>query len=131
MGGGDGTQAWGLRTVDKARELARFEYIYGVIPLGTGNDVSRALGWRGKYPGTKCLLRYVTDIVTSENHSLLDRWDVKFFKETTNGLVESNFEASHISEMIAYLSIGTEAEIMYDFTQEREKHPWWFSNRFR
>lgn len=43
VAGGDGTAGWILSTV--AQVDSRFPLPVGIIPLGTGNDLSRSFGW--------------------------------------------------------------------------------------
>ena len=60
--GGDGTAGWVLSVLDKVRHTANTDTSthcvqvdlkhpppVGVLPLGTGNDLSRSLGWGGGY----------------------------------------------------------------------------------
>ena len=60
--GGDGTAGWVLSVLDKVRHSANTDINtqrvqvdlkhpppVGVLPLGTGNDLSRSLGWGGGY----------------------------------------------------------------------------------
>jgi len=85
------------------------------IPLGTGNDLSRVLGWSNVYCGDRKLLRRV-ELMTLKSQRLtwLDRWRAVF--QTADGEIKewrSNF-------MINYLSVGYTADIAYQFDKARE-----------
>ena len=44
MGGGDGTVSWIIN--DLAGNSIRISnLIFGILPIGTGNDMCRSLGW--------------------------------------------------------------------------------------
>ena len=47
VAGGDGTVGWCLSSVGALREISATTSIppLGIIPLGTGNDLSRSFGW--------------------------------------------------------------------------------------
>ena len=69
--GGDGTVGWVLATLDSLNWTA-YPPI-AVMPLGTGNDLARALGWGGTFmdePMTELLTAVAQDTVVHE----LDRY---------------------------------------------------------
>lgn len=45
--GGDGTVLWVVEEIVKAK-IDLENIIIGIIPIGTGNDFSRATGWGGE-----------------------------------------------------------------------------------
>ena len=81
--GGDGTVAWVLDAIEKRN----FESPppVAILPLGTGNDLSRVLQWgRGVsvVDGQGSLRAFLQDI----DHAavtMLDRWSVKILEEKT------------------------------------------------
>ena len=65
--GGDGTVGWVLSVMDSMKSSfprGRRPAI-GIIPLGTGNDLSRSLNWGGKYRD-KPLRKVLIDIAKSD-----------------------------------------------------------------
>jgi diacylglycerol kinase (ATP) len=72
--GGDGTVGWVLSALD----LSQMQYMdfvsVGVIPLGTGNDMARFLGWGVGYHG-ESLAPVIQSLAISETR-LLDRWQI-------------------------------------------------------
>ena len=70
--GGDGTVGWVLELLDRAS----LEYTppVAILPLGTGNDLARALGWGGRHLGRD--LVPLLEEVGSAQVALLDRWQV-------------------------------------------------------
>ncbi|CAM9241588.1 unnamed protein product [Phaeothamnion confervicola] len=72
--GGDGTAGWILNAVDELG-LERRPPL-AVLPLGTGNDLARVLGWGGGYQNENLL-----DVLREVHHAhvmLLDRWTISF-----------------------------------------------------
>lgn len=83
--GGDGTVAWVLDAIEKHN----FESPppVAIIPLGTGNDLSRVLNWgRGfsALDGQGGLTTLLHDI-SNAAVTMLDRWEVKLAEENSEG----------------------------------------------
>eukprot|EP00043_Microstomoeca_roanoka_P015699 m.157587 g.157587 ORF g.157587 m.157587 type:complete len:1060 (+) comp16311_c3_seq1:114-3293(+) len=92
--GGDGTIGWILHEADKLNirncQLA-------VLPLGTGNDLARVLGWGGAYSSAKLQdLSDYLDAVAKAKVSLLDRWSVRIVPHEVPEL-ETTGRSSHSS----------------------------------
>ena len=76
--GGDGTVAWVLGDTGIGALPQDFRKLVAVaiLPLGTGNDLARALGWGGGYSGAKGELKRILGELLRAHEVLLDRWDV-------------------------------------------------------
>ena len=72
--GGDGTVGWVLSALDTS-QMQYMDFVsVGVIPLGTGNDMARFLGWGVGYR-SEPLEPVIQALATSESR-LLDRWQI-------------------------------------------------------
>ncbi|GBG30125.1 Diacylglycerol kinase [Hondaea fermentalgiana] len=128
--GGDGTVKWVLS------ELIRcgLEHLpIGVIPFGTGNDFSRAMGFGASAPvplvGAHMLALKKLMIATLEaQEASLDVWKVRIAKgpngkffEVRNGAITEAYESEDVieEEMINYFSLGADAQIVFEFEQQR------------
>lgn len=72
--GGDGTVGWVLSALDLSQMQYQDFVSVGVIPLGTGNDMARFLGWGIGYRG-EALAPVIQSLASSESR-LLDRWQI-------------------------------------------------------
>lgn len=71
--GGDGTAGWVLLTLDKLNLHNKARSC--IVPLGTGNDLARVLGWGASCDDDAKLIQILDDIGTAQIHRL-DRWSV-------------------------------------------------------
>ena len=56
VAGGDGTVGWVLGALDDVRSLVQLPNPpCALVPLGTGNDLARALNWGSGYTGEKVM----------------------------------------------------------------------------
>jgi len=81
VAGGDGTVAWVLNFIYDTLKPKYYPEV-GLAPLGTGNDLSRVLGWGKTIPDTE-MFDYLQAIETQSTFTLLDRWKlVLTYKKT-------------------------------------------------
>ena len=140
--GGDGTVGWVLALLDGAG----LEYTppVAILPLGTGNDLARALGWGGSHPG-RGFISLLED-VDSAQVALLDRWQVGFtdarvpksLTESRRGGVAaaagSGASASRPARSVImqnYVGVGVDAKVALEWHQRRQSAPQLFTSRLR
>ncbi|XP_029665338.1 eye-specific diacylglycerol kinase [Formica exsecta] len=127
--GGDGTVGWVLSILDQIGAYPA--PAVGVLPLGTGNDLARALGWGGGYKDEP-IGKILTSIGDSET-TLLDRWQLKVEKndaksDDDGGKGKENLPLNVVNN---YFSLGVDAHIALEFHEAREAHPEKFNSRMR
>lgn len=117
--GGDGTINWILAAID---ELApRVEPLVALLPLGTGNDLSRALSWGTGFTrfdsvrATLAALKYTEPIP-------MDRWKIRVI-ETIKMSRGRTKECVKTLSFQNYFSIGVDAACAYDFHRSRDFEP--------
>jgi len=122
--GGDGTAGWILSTIDRLSSLGQRPPM-SILPLGTGNDLARCLGWGGGYDGGS-IEKYLWKTANSST-ILMDRWQIDC-EET-----EKSEEGDIIPQSIMnnYFSIGVDASIALKFHLQREQNPEKFNSRFK
>eukprot|EP01012_Entosiphon_sulcatum_P033543 TRINITY_DN42465_c0_g1_i1.p1 TRINITY_DN42465_c0_g1~~TRINITY_DN42465_c0_g1_i1.p1 ORF type:complete len:368 (+),score=29.46 TRINITY_DN42465_c0_g1_i1:33-1106(+) len=116
VAGGDGTVDWVLGVMIEELGMTGPRCIpIAVLPLGTGNDMARALKWGGRYsaPSPANLIRRVQHARAVP----LDRWLISL--KSDQGVLKS-----HV--MCNYFSVGNDANVCYNFHTMREQHPSWF-----
>ncbi|XP_053552465.1 diacylglycerol kinase epsilon-like [Bombina bombina] len=122
--GGDGTVGWVLDAVDemKIKGQESLSLQVGVLPLGTGNDLSNTLGWGAGYAGDVLVEQILRDIMEADTIKL-DRWKVQV---TNKGY---SLRKPKMMSMNNYFSIGPDALMALNFHHHREKTPSLFSSR--
>lgn len=84
--GGDGTVGWVLAVLDEI-SLPLPPHV-AILPLGTGNDLARVLGWGKGYDSED-----IGDILSDIEHSqlsMLDRWSVTIQPQRYLGIRRSS-----------------------------------------
>ncbi|XP_065179146.1 diacylglycerol kinase eta-like [Sycon ciliatum] len=71
--GGDGTVGWVLSAMDRVG--IRGQCHFGILPLGTGNDLARVLGWGSSIADDHLLSSLLTQMEQSRLRKL-DRWSI-------------------------------------------------------
>lgn len=157
--GGDGTVGWILSVMDSMKSSfprGRRPAI-GIIPLGTGNDLSRSLNWGGKY-SNKPLRKVLIDIAKSDIVSM-DRWTLNVSENITpisssipilssspssrrspsanshheddDGDSEDADSKLPLNVLNNYFSVGIDAHIALQFHRARNSNPDHFKSRTR
>ncbi|KAH9495777.1 hypothetical protein Btru_013297 [Bulinus truncatus] len=120
--GGDGTIGWVLTAIETLG-LKNSPRVC-ILPLGTGNDLSRVLGWGEGYSGDVDVTTILENVEMSKPVAL-DRWtvqikDIKHFRF---------YQHSKDYTMNNYLSVGVDALVTLNFHRQRESWPAVFAHR--
>ncbi|XP_019901508.2 diacylglycerol kinase theta isoform X3 [Esox lucius] len=128
--GGDGTVGWVLGVLEAIRhKLACPEPPIGIVPLGTGNDLSRVLRWGAGYSGEDP--HHILLSVEEAEEVQMDRWTILLdAQEITEDGKENCLEPPKIVQMNNYFGLGIDAELSLDFHHAREEEPGKFNSRF-
>eukprot|EP00930_Biecheleria_cincta_P023273 TRINITY_DN16845_c0_g1_i2.p1 TRINITY_DN16845_c0_g1~~TRINITY_DN16845_c0_g1_i2.p1 ORF type:complete len:482 (-),score=64.05 TRINITY_DN16845_c0_g1_i2:128-1501(-) len=123
--GGDGTVTWVLSEIQdrRATYFANVEAPpVGIIPLGTGNDLARSLGWGAALTDSAELETYVRRVLYAQP-VLLDQWKLTLRPE--NGLPAAlkptkRFDTDFVGYFTNYFSVGMDAETAYEVGRSRK-----------
>uniref|UniRef100_A0A1Q3FDA3 Diacylglycerol kinase n=1 Tax=Culex tarsalis TaxID=7177 RepID=A0A1Q3FDA3_CULTA len=127
VAGGDGTVDWVLNTilqmnVDPLPEVA-------ILPLGTGNDLSRVLGWGAEGPDTFNPIQYLRKIQQARVVKL-DRWLMEIDAHHHLRFPVPRFHQRRSVFVYNYFSVGVDALVTLNFHKARESSLYLFSSRF-
>jgi len=104
---------------------SRISPAIALVPLGTGNDLSRCLGTGIAYPGSKELVTNLVEEYKQSDVTKLDRWKIQFMDNS------GEVKQRQTSEMLCYFSIGFEGQVAYNFHQARSKNPKLLDRRWK
>ncbi|NXO85919.1 DGKD kinase, partial [Sitta europaea] len=107
--GGDGSVGWVLSEIDALGLHKQCQL--GVLPLGTGNDLARVLGW-GSLCDDDTQLLQILEKLERATTKMLDRWSVLTYeapkqspsalKEEENGDSNLQVQISHYADSVAF-----------------------------
>ncbi|KAH8414748.1 hypothetical protein KR215_002203, partial [Drosophila sulfurigaster] len=133
--GGDGTVGWVLSVLDQIHPPLQPVPAVGVLPLGTGNDLARSLGWGGvsNLGYTDEPIGKILREIGMSQCVLMDRWRVRVTPndDVTDDHVDRSKPNVPLNVINNYFSFGVDAHIALEFHEAREAHPERFNSRLR
>ncbi|XP_075793535.1 diacylglycerol kinase delta isoform X4 [Pelodiscus sinensis] len=103
--GGDGSVGWVLSEIDSLNLHKQCQL--GVLPLGTGNDLARVLGW-GSACDDDTQLPQILEKLERASTKMLDRWSIMVYETklphqaSTSTVTEDFTEDSEVQKILFY-----------------------------
>ncbi|KAJ7410035.1 Diacylglycerol kinase delta [Pitangus sulphuratus] len=103
--GGDGSVGWVLSEIDSLNLHKQCQL--GVLPLGTGNDLARVLGW-GSACDDDTQLPQILEKLERASTKMLDRWSIMVYETklprqaSTSTVAEDFNEDSEVQKILCY-----------------------------
>jgi diacylglycerol kinase (ATP) len=115
--GGDGTVRWVIQCIIDAK----FDPppLVGILPLGTGNDLSREFGWGMAYTPKERDIAAMIDKLRVARAKPLDIWKVR----------NRSMSQTATQIMFNYFNIGFDAQVQLGFHEKRSESPELFKAR--
>ncbi|XP_050667193.1 diacylglycerol kinase epsilon isoform X2 [Leptidea sinapis] len=121
VAGGDGTIAWVLNALHTASHI---KAKVGIMPMGTGNDLSRALGWGASCASVLDAHATIASLLDAVEQPI-DRWKVSIVPKRRLG----RLRRERVLFAYNYASVGVDAQVALDFHYARSQFLYKFASR--